>query len=310
MTFLTVTDALNYHQKKYQISKQLESIVTKKGYRLIEPDYLESYDRFIGMHRRVNVQSMVKLIDAEGAVRVLRPDITTSVINELIPKWNNGLTLKLFYNASVFINTTENIQEKKQFGVEYLGDDSQTSDHETIGLVLEIFNAFTLDFFLEISHAGFLNALIERLDLSEKNAATFKTLLYTKNRDGLNRFIESYLPNHPDRKIIERLFDLQGETAAIRQKLDGLNVPEALRRALDELSALEASFHCVNCTFDLSLIGQFDYYDGIFFKGYLMNSPQAILHGGRYNTRKMGYQKQVPAIGFSFALNDLLKAVT
>ncbi len=309
MTFLTLNDALNYHQKRYQISKQLETIVTEKGYQLIEPDHLENYDRFTKINQRIKPQSMVKIIDTDGAVRILRPDITTSIIKELIPKWNNGLKLKIFYNASTFLNTMENIQEQKQFGIEYLGDDSQKSDHETIGLILEIFNTFQLDFFLEISHAGFLNILIKRLNLSDDELKIFKTLLYKKNRYGLNQFIASNLRNHPDKDIVKRIFDLQGKTNLIREKLQNLDLPDEIVYALDELNALEKELSCVNCTFDLSLLGQFDYYNGIFFKGYLMNIPQAVLNGGRYDTKKMGYEKSVPAIGFSFALNDILKAV-
>jgi len=309
MTFLTLTDALNYHKRKYEAVKKLETIVAEKGYKMIEPAYLEHYDRFTKMHRRIRKESMVKLIDTEGAVRILRPDVTTSIIKELIPKWEAGVRLKLFYNASVFLNTDQGISEQKQFGVEHLGDASLQSDLEMTTLILRIFSVFKLDFILEISHAGFLSGLFSDLHLDEEKLESLKKIIFHKNTFELTRFIENNPETGPYRGLLTQLFSLQGDLETIKSKLTGIDVPAKANAALEILEEIDSMTDTDNTTFDLGMIGQFDYYDGVLFKGYLANTPTAILSGGRYNTQTMGYEKAVPATGFSFALQDLLKEV-
>ncbi len=309
MTFPTLNDALNYHQQKFEVIKRLETIITEQGYQMIEPAYFENYDHFIKMHQRIEKTSMVKLIDAEGNIRVLRPDITTSIMKDLIPKWHNGLKLKLFYNTTVFVNTKAGIKEQKQFGVEYLGPQTPTTDSELIAIILEIFNDFNLAFILEVSHADFLHQLIDNLALDHEQIDTLKDIIYHKNRYALNKFIDKNLNQNPSQQVLATLFDLQGTLEVIDDKLANIDLPENIKTTLAQLANYQSQFKNDAVTFDLSMLSQYDYYSGLIFKGYLANVPSAVLNGGRYNTQAMGYKKSVPAIGFSFSLAALLQEV-
>lgn len=309
MTFSTLNDALNYHQQHFELIKKLESIVTQQGYQMIEPAYFENYDRFTKMHQRVDRTSMVKLIDTEGQIRVLRPDITTSMMKDLIPKWHHDLSLKLFYNTTIFSHTKGGIKEQKQFGVEYLGNEDLSTDNEIITMILDIFNQFNLTFILEVSHAEFLDNLIAGLDVNDEQLQTLKRILYYKNYDALKNFINDTLVANAYSDILATIFNLQGTIEDIKHALKPLKLPKTIKTTLQQLENYQKTVDNPAVTLDLSMVSQYDYYSGLIYKGYLKDVPYAILNGGRYNTKAMGYMQNVPAIGFSFSLAALLKEV-
>ncbi len=308
MTFSTLNDALVYHQEKYEVQKQLEALVTAEGYQMIEPAYFEDYDQFIKLHQRVKKRSMVKLNDAEGVIRVLRPDITTSMMRDIIPKWHNGLRLKLFYNTTVFQYTPEGIKEQKQFGLEALGKNDASLDRDVMRLILRIFSDFKLSFMLEISYAPFLNTLIAGLNINDQDKHTLKDIIYHKNQAALEEIVKTFKPSSY-LEILKVLFDLQGSLDEIKTTLNALDLPKDIKTCLNQLNAYKSIFEKDTVTLDLSLLSAYDYYSGLVFKGYLKNHPAAVLKGGRYNTKAMGYEKDVDAIGFSFSLAALLEEV-
>ena len=62
----------------------------------------------------------------------------------------------------------------------------------------------------------------------------------------------------------------------------------------------------INC--DLSMVGKFDYYEGIMIKGYYSNVYKEILSGGRYDRLTEEFGKRVPAIGFCIDVDGLMEA--
>ena len=59
--------------------------------------------------------------------------------------------------------------------------------------------------------------------------------------------------------------------------------------------------------FDLSMIPDLDYYDGIIFKGYYSSSPKKIISGGRYDSLTEKFRKKVSAIGFSINMDEMIR---
>ncbi len=309
MTNLSVQDTLNYYQNKYQIIKKLENLVIQKGYQMIEPNFLENYDRFSEKHRRINKANMIKLIDNEGVVKVLRPDVTTSIISSLIPKWDNGMTLKVFYNETIFSQTSQGINEQKQFGVEYIGAESETVDLNVIQLVIKLFDAYALPYQVEVSDATILNVLFESVSLETELIDELKRILYQKNQYALKHFVNTYLNDYAYKDFLLMLTRLQGSFKHIQEKLYTVALPETIKNSINRLKVYGDALSNTQLTFDLSMVSEFDYYNGIIFKGYLPSIPTPVLSGGRYDTLSMGYKKAVPAIGFSLALDDLIKEV-
>ncbi len=309
MTNLSLQETLNYYQSTYQIVKKLENAVIQKGFQLIAPSFLENYNRFSGTNRKINQTQMVKLIDSEGNIKVLRPDVTTAIINRLMPKWDNGRSSKVFYNETVFLNTKQGIEEQKQFGVEYLGDADDAVDIEVINLVIELFNTYTLDYQIEVSDASLLKALFDSTCLDDAQLETLKSIIYHKNTFALKQFIEQYLQAYPYKPFISALFEFQGSYEKIRAQLNNLSLPKGVKECFDHLKIYSDKVQSNKITFDLSMLSELDYYHGVIFKGYLQNIPYTVLNGGRYNTASMGYKKNISAMGFSLLLDVFTKEV-
>ena len=312
MEFLKMEDTLNYYQKKYNMKKQLESIATKEGYISVEPAYFEDYERFTKMNKRISKESMVQVIDSNGAILVLRPDATTSIIKELMPKWEDNTTLKVFYDATTFVKSNAGLIEgKRQFGVEVLGANAKESDGAIIQLALTILKSFSSKFIIEIGNNKFLNGLIEALELNDNEEQTLKEIIYYKNQFDLENFIDQRLKESIYYDLVRDLFKLQGDFSRIDMMLNRYPLNKTMLDGFNEIKALNNQINNQDINkfirFDFAMLSQYDYYSGITFKGYLPNTPNAILSGGRYNPLTKMFGFEVDAIGFSINTSDLLK---
>ncbi|MFH5881720.1 ATP phosphoribosyltransferase regulatory subunit [Liberiplasma polymorphum] len=312
MEFLKMEDTLIYYQKKYNMKQLLESIVTKEGYIMVEPAYFEDYDRFITMNKRINKESMVQVINNNGSLLVLRPDATTSIIKELMPKWENGSTLKVFYDSTTFNKASSGIiEEKKQFGVEVLGASASESDVAIVQLALSMLKAFNKQFIIELGNNKFLNGLIEALELSEADEQTLKEIIYYKNQFNLEKFVTKSIKDSIYFELVSDIFKLQGDFKRIDQMLNKYPLNKTMLQGLNELKTLSNQLNDSDIKsfikFDLAMLSKYDYYNGITFKGYLPNTPSPILSGGRYNPLTKMFGLEIEAIGFSLNTSDLLK---
>ena len=61
--------------------------------------------------------------------------------------------------------------------------------------------------------------------------------------------------------------------------------------------------------YDLSMIMEFSYYDGLIFKGYYPNYYKDIICGGRYDRFTEKFGNRMPAIGFSLNIDELTEIV-
>jgi len=313
MKFLDMTEELRYYKLKYQMNRKLEEIVLTKGYVQIEPQFFEEYDSFIQMNKRIKKESTVKLLDSDGKILILRPDITTSIIKHVIPKLENQSQLKLFYLSTIFSrNAKHAIEEKKQFGIEFLGDASKEADLEVLNIAFSILMEFKVNFLIEINNNKFLSALMDELKLNEDLSIEFKNIVYYKNQHALNQFISrSEIPaSYQD--LVKNLLKFQGTISQIKEMLSKYQLTNPMRQAMTELEdiskALETA-HLSFAKFDLSVISQYDYYAGITFKAFIQGVSSPIISGGRYDllTKQLG--KDVPAVGFALNSADLLKEV-
>lgn len=311
MQFINIKQLSRALTARNETLQKLESLVNAKDYIRVEPDYFEPYERFIQMNKRIKKESMVKIINQDGSLAILRPDVTTNLIKQIIPKWSDQDSLKVYYIASTFSQLPmQTVLETKQFGVEYLGD-QDFADQAVIELILSIFEAFKMDFILEISNQSFLNALIEDLSLSEDAQETLKSIIDYKNQEELWGFIRNNNISKDQAKLLSNLFKLQGNLDDIISDLKAFNLNQKMQDALSSLLVLKENLEKQNLlrltTFDLSLISKFDYYDGITFKGYLKDVSFPILSGGRYDLLTKEFGKKVPATGFSLELSEFIK---
>ncbi|SHI96856.1 ATP phosphoribosyltransferase regulatory subunit [Lutispora thermophila] len=310
MQFLRIEDEIGYLKKRYEIKKKIEDMFLNEGYVQIEPSIFEDFDIFEHVNKWLKKESMVKVIGGSSDVLILRPDITTNIIRNLIPRWQEGFKLKLFYNSSIYRNQEiVNIREVRQMGIEYLGEDSLKADKEVVLLALKILDSFDSRFILEMSNSKYINGLLKEMDIEENHKRHIKDLIYRKNRQELVSYMGILNVPKSIYDTLASITDLQGkiETVEVKAKLYYLN--DEMMEALDEIKAIskliEEKGYKSNVQVDMSLITELDYYDGLIFKGYLPQSYKSIISGGRYDSFTGIFGKEVPAIGFSIDMDEL-----
>ncbi len=359
MKFLRIEDEVIYSKKRYKLKREIDKLFLDEEYFQIEPQLFEEYDEFTTINNKIPEESMVKVVN--GKVMVLRADITTSIIKSLVPRWEDGLKLKLFYNSSIYKNkNTVGIKEIRQIGCEYLGEASVEADREVVKLALKILEKYNNNFILEVGSSKYIHGLLEELNLNKncenqiknllytkntheilekynnnfilevgsskyihglleelnlnKNCENqIKNLLYTKNTHELKVYIEELKIKHEVKELLSNILSLQGNLYNVIEKSNKFYCNNKMKQALEELKQVNNLIEECNfldkARFDLSMITMLDYYEGIMFRGYYPNSYKEILSGGRYDSLTKEYGKEIPAIGFTLSVDELMKYV-
>ncbi|EIS9473933.1 ATP phosphoribosyltransferase regulatory subunit [Clostridioides difficile] len=312
MKFLRIEDEVIYSKKRYKLKREIDKLFFDEEYFQIEPQLFEEYDEFTTINNKIPEESMVKVVN--GKVMVLRADITTSIIKSLVPRWEDGLKLKLFYNSSIYKNkNTVGIKEIRQIGCEYLGEASVEADREVVKLALKILEKYNNNFILEVGSSKYIHGLLEELNLNKNCENQIKNLLYTKNTHELKVYIEELKIKREVKELLSNILSLQGNLYNVIEKSNKFYCNNKMKQALEELKQVNNLIEECNfldkARFDLSMITMLDYYEGIMFRGYYPNSYKEILSGGRYDSLTKEYGKEIPAIGFTLSVDELMKYV-
>ena len=312
MKFLRIEDEVIYSKKRYKLKREIDKLFLDEEYFQIEPQLFEEYDEFTTINNKIPEESMVKVVN--GKVMVLRADITTSIIKSLVPRWEDGLKLKLFYNSSIYKNkNTVGIKEIRQIGCEYLGEASVEADREVVKLALKILEKYNNNFILEVGSSKYIHGLLEELNLNKNCENQIKNLLYTKNTHELKVYIEELKIKHEVKELLSNILSLQWNLYNVIEKSNKFYCNNKMKQALEELKQVNNLIEECNfldkARFDLSMITMLDYYEGIMFRGYYPNSYKEILSGGRYDSLTKEYGKEIPAIGFTLSVDELMKYV-
>lgn len=310
MQYLRIEDEIGYSRKRYEIRKKIEDMFLNEGYFQIEPSIFEDFDRFTYLNKRIRKESMVKVIGGSSEVLILRPDITTSIIKSLIPRWQEGLKVKLFYNSSIYRNQEiANVKEIRQMGIEYLGEESLKADKEVILLALKVLNSFDHRFILEMSNSKYINGLLKEIDIEENDRKHIKDLIYRKNRHELASYIRTLNVPKSIFDTLANITDLQGDIETVEAKSKLYHLNDEMKQALDEIKVLneliEEKGYKSNVQVDMSMVTELDYYDSLIFKGYLPDSYKDIISGGRYDSFTKVFGEKVSAIGFCIDVDEL-----
>lgn len=311
MKYLSIENELNYSKKRYEFTKEIESIFVKNNYIQIKPSIFEDYDNFKSINKRIPTESMVKVVSDK--ILIMRPDITTSIIKSLIPRWEEDLVLKLFYHSTVYKNEgREGIKEIIQFGCEYLGEKSIEADREIVHMSLDILYKFGERFILEIGNSNYIEGLLKEFRLKEHEESKLKNLILRKNKIEIKSYIKKFKVEEKIKETLLNLFELNGTIEEVLVKANKLYKNDLMEKGLKEIQEIAKLISksnykkYINC--DLSMVGKFDYYEGIMIKGYYSNVYKEILSGGRYDRLTEEFGKRLPAIGFCIDVDGLMEA--
>lgn len=309
---INITDVYKIQQLIIKLKKRFSSY----GYDEINTDSFERYDLYTQLNGTVNKQEMIKTIDNNGQVLVLRPDVTIPITKQ-IASVNTHLNddLRYFYVADIFRQNNEQAEDGKstQAGVEYFGNASSEADSEIIALAIHSFKDLHIENFkIELGHAGFFQAIVDDLKLGSDDTNELKKLIQAKNVTSIPAFLDKLDVDHNLKLIVEAIPFLYGNSSDVIKRAKALPLSDIMISKLDNLSEIMA--HLTNygvekhIVIDLGLINYMDYYSDMIFQGFTENVSRPVLMGGRYDKLADHFLARIPASGFAFNTNKLLQS--
>ena len=306
------------YKKKLEIQNKLHQVFAEYGCLDIQTPTFEYFDLFSNQIGTTPSKDLFKFFDTEGNTVVLRPDFTPSIARCVAKYFDpENDPVKLCYMGNTFTNASNyqgRLKETTQCGVEFIGDGSAKADAQMLSMVVDCIKAIGIEEFqISVGHAGFFDALLEAAGLNRKHANALRNLLDNKNFLGVEDFVEKL----EIKEDLKNLFLLLADFDITEDDLSNAkvwsnpypNVAKAIS-SLEELhSNLKDTGNEKYVSFELGMISNYEYYTGIIFAGYTYGLGEPIVKGGRYDNLLSNFDKDAPAIGFAFVIDQLLTAV-
>ena len=298
---------MNNVSKLRDIENDLRHIFVEHGYLEVLMPSFEYVELYNDMDIGIDEEKMFQYINYEGKRVALRVDFTVPLARLYSSQKENG-EKRYCYFGKVYRKDKRHKGRSSEFfqaGIELLGKAGVAGDLECLELVLETMQCLRLKTLrIEMGSAQFYNRLVEIVD-DEK----FVNILKRRDLSAMKDFVESH---HFDSHLHDLLLMLP-------QAFGDIQVLYQVQSLIDDPLLKEAIEECIHLyqqskmkdilTFDLAMTPMMKYYTGIMLKGYSPYSAEPIMNGGRYDKLMNHFQRQVPAIGFSYDLSHILKAL-
>lgn len=288
---------------------QLRSLYQKYGYSQYKMSKFEEYDLYVRNKDFLVSDSIITFNDTSGKLLALKPDVTLSIIKNSQDSPNS--VQRVYYNESVYRKTkgSHTFKEIVQTGLECIGCIDTYNMCEVILLAAKSLQAISSEFVLDISHMGFVSALLDKYDIKDEAKALIVNYIGEKNLHDIKSVCEN--SGHPTALLDEltSLVQAYGSKDEVIKKLSSIIMTDEMQTAVNELNSicnvLDAEGMSGKINIDFSIVNDMNYYNGIVFKGYVEGIPASILSGGRYDKlmNKMG--KEGGAIGFAVYMDSL-----
>jgi len=311
MEFTNINEEMIYIKKRNQFIKELELFIELRGFTKVDVDFFEPYEKFIEQNKRIKKETMVKVLDPKGRISILRPDITTNIIEQVIYKWVDDAKLKLYYDAFIFRQTDGALEEKRQFGIEQLGFEDGTAEVDVLNTVIALLEEYQIDYKIRLGSGAFINILLKELSWEKETLNQLKNALQAKNETALHQIINAQTTKNTSYNVLKDLLTFEGQINDVLNQLSTYQLSPDLASSFNRLTLITKQLKSpARLWVDLSLIPEYDYYDGLVLEGYTKNLSTPLFQGGRYDKLTAQHGKNINAFGISFDFQALIKEVT
>lgn len=288
---------------------RLRSLYQKYGYSQYKMSKFEEYDLYVRNKDFLVSDSIITFNDTSGKLLALKPDVTLSIIKN--SQDSPDSVQRVYYNESVYriSKGSHTFKEIVQAGLECIGDIDIYNMCEVILLAAKSLQAISPSYVLDISHMGFVSALLNKYEIKDEAKALIVNYIGEKNIHDIKNICDSCgLPEELYEKL-SALILAYGSVDQVLGKLSEISIDAEMQLALEEIKSICAVLKAEGIdgkiNIDFSIVNDMNYYNGIVFKGYIEGIPSSVLSGGRYDKlmHKMG--KNGGAIGFAVYLDSL-----
>ncbi|SET05212.1 ATP phosphoribosyltransferase regulatory subunit [Salinibacillus kushneri] len=303
-------------EKKESLISTLKQLYQKNGYRRVQTPIFEYYDLFLDIKGTIAKEKMIKLIDRDGKILVLRPDATIPIARMVATNYqskSSDIRLSYFTNVFRMNDREQDLQNREltQAGIELFGRSDVSADVEVIKLAINSMQELGFkDFKIDLGQANYFKELVNLSTITEEQLQEIRTRIENKNVSELQKILDEIDLDTTFKEAILSMPLLYGTPEVVLEKAEKLALNDEMKHELDRLrkvyKKLSVEGYQQFLSLDLGLINHLNYYTGIIFQGFIKNYGKPVVLGGRYDqlTRQFGWD--LPATGFGFYLDDLL----
>lgn len=289
------------------IVSNLINIYERFGFKKIRLSKFEDYNLYNNNKDFLQTEHILTFMNLNGNLKSLRPDVTLSIVKKVL-KDNEKETQKIYYIEDIYKIVSNEYEEIPQVGVEIIGKLNNYSNLEIISMAIESLKSINKNYILEISNIDFISAIFDEINLEENLKIEILNNIYLKNKHDLEKLLNKNVDNKY-KKYILSFIELSGNYKDILKKLKSLIINKRMQKSYEELKSLSFVFELYNnfdkILLDFSIESQLGYYNGIIFKGYIKESNDIILSGGRYDKLLNKFNSNKNAIGFAIYMDKL-----
>ncbi len=292
-----------------QVIYTLRSLYSQYGYTQYKMSKFEEYDLYARNRDFLISDSVITFTDANGKLMALKPDVTLSIVKN--SKDMPDTVQKLYYNENVYRapKGSRSFREMTQVGLECLGKVDDYCICEVLMLAAQSLQSISGNSVLNISHLGLLSDLFAGVGIPEKDKAAAIKAVGEKNTRALEKICRDADIKEERIALLKQAVVASGAPDAvlsvIRKAMDGIAPFNALDQLLAVTGALKGTPVYGMLRFDLSVVDDVNYYNGIVFKGFVDGVPSSVLSGGQYDKLMQKMGRKSCAIGFAVYLDTL-----
>lgn len=304
--------------RKLVLEERMHEVFALCGYKDIRTPTFEFFDIFNKERGSVASRELFKFFDRDGNTLVLRPDITPSVARAATKYFSEeDMPVRLCYEGNTYINNSSyqgRLKEITQLGCELIGDSSVEADAELIAMAIQCMKkaGFT-DFQVQIGEVNYFNGLIKESGIDDETLEELRKLIEEKNYFGVEALLAKTDMDESIKKSLLGMSDLFGDEDVLekaRANTDNETALKAVDRLLRLYEVLKMYKLEKHVSFELDMLGKYNYYTGIIFRAYTYGTGDAIITGGRYDNLMGQFGDNAPSIGFAIVMNRLMLALS
>ena len=285
----------------------LRQLYRSYGYLPYKVSKFEEYDLYVQNRNFLDCRQILTFSDTDGRLMALKPDVTLSIVKNTNPA---DRIHKVCYTENVYrAPHHDGFREIPQTGLECIGEVDLYAMSEVLMLAVQSLNTVSDCSLLDLSHMGILSGILTQANCSAETKSELTRAISAKNPHELARICQKAGMSEDTTALLQELVHLSGPLQQTLREASTLPLPPQSQSALDELNQLAALLELYGLSeqirLDLSIINDMDYYNGVYFRGYVDGIPAAVLSGGRYDKLMQKMGRDCGAIGFAVYLDQL-----
>ena len=296
-----------FQYKNRDFLPALYSLYEKIGYKKYKMSKFEEYGLYLDNKSFLSDGAIITFNDPDGKLLALKPDVTLSIAKNTSAGGKRAE--KLYYTENVYriSDSSRQLKEIMQMGLEYIGEVDLYVLCEVISLACMSLSEISTHYTLDISHMGFVTALLDGAGISEERQHLILEAVSRKSSHEIENICKKAGTSAELTEKIVSLCSLYGSFESVLKKAKKLVINEKTAEALAELegiyTALSAFDNSYNLNLDFSIVNDMNYYNGIIFQGYLEGAASSVLSGGRYDNLMRRLGNDTGAVGFAINLD-------